>query len=348
MNRRIVFLYTELAEYIKSCMDRLAETGVEVYVFAYPVNPEAPFRFDFENSKCTFYPREDFSFETLEARVRKINPAAIVCSGWIDKDYIRLCRSLSKSCRTILALDSQIETGLRPLFSRLRAQLMYKAVFSDAWVPGKPQVAFAKKLGFRKEQISEGFYTADTAKWSEMGSDLPLNLFPKRFVFVGRYVDFKGIEELWQAYTKLGSTEWQLYCAGQGELYDLRCEYPGIHHLGFVQPDDFGKFVARGGVFVLPSHKEPWGVVLHEFAAAGYPIICTDKVGAASEFLKNGENGYSVSPGNVNELAGAMQKMIGLTDQELSEMSRLSKKLAQKISTDAWIKTAVNYLESNT
>ncbi len=346
MNRCIVFLYTELAEYIKACMDRLAETGVQVHVFAYPVNPEAPFQFNFENSACRYYERNDFSDAELEEKVRKIQPQAIVCSGWVDKSYLAVCRKMKNDCRTVLALDTQIEEGIKARLSFNRARVLYKPIFSDAWVPGTPQLKFAQKLGFGVDHIYTGFYTANIGKWGEMGVKLPLKSFPKRFVFVGRYVDFKGVNELWEAFARLSNSGWELFCAGQGPLFPKRKESPGIHHLGFVQPADLDKFVAAGGIFVLPSHKEPWGVVLHEFAAAGYPLISSSKVGAASAFLAEGENGYLFSPGKVGELVNVLFRMTQLPESTLIEMGERSKELASRISIDSWLVVAGKLLET--
>ena len=47
-----------------------------------------------------------------------------------------------------------------------------------------------------------------------------------------------------------------------------------------MQPEDLLAFMSTGKAFVLPSTFEPWGVAVHEFAAAGYPLILSDAVGA--------------------------------------------------------------------
>ena len=345
MKKRIVFLYTELAEYIKTSMDALAEKEVEVHVFHYPVNPEAPFKFDFENSRCEFYLRTRFSRAELIDEVKKINPQAIVCSGWIDKDYVSICHELRPKVKTIIALDNQLEKGLKPRLARERAKRLFKPAFDFAWVPGNPQVKYAEKLGFKPNEIQTGFYTIDVKKWNQVNGNNSTTVFPKRFVFVGRYMEFKGVIELWEAYSQIDSKGWELYCAGNGDLYPSRRIQKGIHHIGFVQPVDLHRFVAQGGVFILPSHKEPWGVVVHEFAAAGYPIICTENVGAASAFLEDGINGYVIKSNDLVELKGAMNKIIAISDQELFKMGQESKRLASQIDIDAWVNTAIQFIE---
>lgn len=345
MKKSIVFLYTELADYIKICFDRLAGEDVDVHVFHYPVNPEAPFQFDLKNSACHYYLRADFSNRDLQSKIESIAPEAIVCSGWIDKGYVAICRALHNKSKTIIALDNQLVPGLKNRLALLRAKLFFKSAFQFAWVPGLPQSQYAQKLGFKKDEIQTGFYTVDIKKWSEIKWQSSEHQFPHRFVFVGRYVDFKGVEELWDAFKEIDARGWQLYCAGHGVLYESRVKHEGIHHLGFVQPADLYKFVAEGGVFVLPSHSEPWGVVVHEFAAAGYPLICTRAVGAASAFLKPGVNGMLIDSKSKLQLAEAMQSIVNTSDTDLFEMSKQSKELAGKMNIELWINTALNYLE---
>ena len=58
---RIVFLYTELAGYFLACINELTKRDdVEVHIFRWPVNKEAPFNFNF-NNKVKIYNRNDFN-----------------------------------------------------------------------------------------------------------------------------------------------------------------------------------------------------------------------------------------------------------------------------------------------
>ncbi len=342
-NKTIVFLYTELAEYIRSCMEALAKTGVHVTVFAYPINPEAPFKFESENSKVTYLDRTAFDREGLLHEISKIQPDAVICSGWIDSDYIGVISDGKGRFKSVVALDNQMPSTLKEQLALMRAKLKFRHLFDLAWVPGPGQVQYAKALGFESRQILEGFYTADYKALSKIEWNTGTE-FPKRFVYVGRYVGFKGVRELWKAFNQLNSGKWELFCAGQGELYSERDLSEGIHHLGFVQPTDLNKFVARGGVFVLPSKKEPWGVVVHEFASAGYPLLCSDKVGAASALLSKEKNGLSFKAGSAASLAMAMRKMVEKPDAELWEMGKVSKERASQYTKEKWVETALHIL----
>ena len=99
------------------------------------------------------------------------------------------------------------------------------------------------------------------------------------------------------------------------------------------------KIEAEGGVFVLPSHYEPWGVVVHEFALAGFPLIVSDCVGARSAFVDK-RNGIVFKTGNTNELKKAMKYFIHKNEQELQLMGEVSYKKALLTNENKWVKTA--------
>ena len=73
-------------------------------------------------------------------------------------------------------------------------------------MPGKRQRQFAKKLGYKSSEISEGFYSADVDLFSsyfEKAKESKSSNFPKRFIYVGRYVKHKGIFDMWNAFIEL-------------------------------------------------------------------------------------------------------------------------------------------------
>lgn len=343
---KVLFLYTELADYIRSCFDALAESGVDVHVMAYPVNPEAPFEFDNTTSDVHYYQREDFDHRQLIEFMQKLDPGAVFCSGWIDVAYVAACRAAKQKRNTILISDNAWTGSVRSTLSALRARLLFKSAFNATFVPGRPQEKYARLMGFANADIKQGFYTIDPKRFAPLSKANTdgTHPFPKRFVFAGRYVDFKGVNELWQAFAKLGETEWELHCIGTGPLFDSKPSLPGLYHHGFVQPSEMDTFVEPGGIFVLPSHKEPWGMVVHEYASAGYPLICSDKVGAATAFLIPGKNGYEIRARSVKSLTDAMKEIVMTPDEDLRKMARQSLELAERITTEKWVSTVKKWL----
>ena len=174
--------------------------------------------------------------------------------------------------------------------------------------------------------------------------------FNKKFLYVGRYIQSKGIKELWDAFKELCDehpNDWELWCAGTGDLQNEFPTHPKIKNFGFIQPKDIGVLCERAGVFVLPSHFEPWGVVVHEFSACGMPLICSDKVGAATQFLVDGYNGFSFKANSKVELKKAMLNIIQQPEGKLQEMSKRSYTFSNMITPQIWATKAWRLVGQN-
>jgi len=120
-----------------------------------------------------------------------------------------------------------------------------------------------------------------------------LGLDPAAFVIgtVGRLVEFKAHDDLIAAFSRVYSEMPQAHLSivGRGPLeMELRAQVRalGLEHRvsihGFV--DNAARYMSAFDVFVLPSHKEPFGLVLLEAMAARLPIIASDS-GATGEIL---------------------------------------------------------------
>ncbi|MFT3949704.1 MAG: glycosyltransferase [Agriterribacter sp.] len=340
---RILFLYTELADYTISCLKQLKidNPEVEIAVIHYPVNPEAPFLFDFKEIG-NFRDINDFkSFAEIKRFAENFHPSKIVVSGWSNKWYFRLCLFGRRQSTCILTMDNHWTASLRQKVLLLFSRFIFPAIFKKIWIPGKPQVQYALNLGFKKEQIIEGFYSCDTGFYIKLGAEaneIKSQHFPKRLICVARYIPAKNYNLLWKAFIEWKehtNNEWELWCAGTGADFEDRVKHPSIQHLGFIQKNEWKEIIQQTGVFVLPSLSEPWGVVVHEFAASGYPLILSNKIGAASSFLTD-KNGWLFDPGSKNELIEAFTKLDKASAAALLEMGRKSSEAAKKITPALW------------
>jgi glycosyltransferase involved in cell wall biosynthesis len=344
---KVLFLYTELAGYVRHCFEMLANAGADVSVVAYPVNPEAPFEFNDHSSKVTYLSRKDYDEKALARLVDEIAPDAIFCSGWIDQGYNEVLRHFKNRIKTVLISDNAFAPDPRTRLSVFRARWSYRHLYQEAFVAGPPQQAYAEKMGFPRDRIHQGFYSADVERFASMKNANFNGEFPKRLVFVGRYLPFKGIYDLWEAFSELGETDWVLHCYGSGADWPKRIRHPRIVHHGFVQPQSFHEIIENGGIFVLPSLREPWGVVVHEFAAAGFPLILSDKVNAGSLFLKRGVNGVIFRSGDKSDLLVKMKSIMNLSVNELFAMARESKDLAYTFTPEKWVRTVERILNQH-
>ncbi|MCD6292194.1 MAG: glycosyltransferase family 4 protein, partial [Deltaproteobacteria bacterium] len=86
-----------------------------------------------------------------------------------------------------------------------------------------------------------------------------------------------------------------------------------VRWLGFQK--DMPALYQKAAIVCLPTrYREGIPVTLLEAAACGKPLVATDMPGCR-EIVRDGENGFLVQPGNVANLAAALEKLI--VDQEL-------------------------------
>lgn len=141
--------------------------------------------------------------------------------------------------------------------------------------------------------------------------------------FAGRLVRDKGLLELLEAarvvylqipevrFLIIGSTDSEKHDSltpGVAQRYDVSniCYFLGMRQ-------DMPELYALMDVFVLPSHREGFGLVLAEAAAMGVPVIATN-IRGCREAVEHGHNGVLVPLGDVNALANAIIEL--LTDRE--------------------------------
>jgi glycosyltransferase involved in cell wall biosynthesis len=346
---KILFLYTELADYSMACFKALKASSPEcqLLVIHFPINPEAPFKFQFDELGRFICIDRFESYESFAEEAEKFEPKKIVCSGWISKWYIRFCRKYSKNAQCVLCSDNTWRATFKQLALSVIAPATITRIFDKIWVPGEPQVRYAKKLGYKDRQIMRGFYSCDVNRFSERHrkyKDSKGKNFPKRFLCVARYIPAKGYGYLWAAFAewkRRTANDWELWCAGTGQDFQKRFIHPAIKHFGFVQNEQWDQVIENTGVFILPSLFEPWGVVVHEFAAAGYPLLISERVGASTAFV-NGENGFTFDPENIEEIISCFDKISKRTSADLLKMGQESLSLSKQITPSSWAQTLLS------
>jgi glycosyltransferase involved in cell wall biosynthesis len=125
----------------------------------------------------------------------------------------------------------------------------------------------------------------------------------------------KGIAELIDAFAQIAPdfSNAHLYLVGQGEVepFKLRANETGvadrIHFEGF-QPEP-QRYLLATDIFVLASHREPFGLVLSEAREAGCAIIASD-VDGIPEALDGGKAGLLIPPLDSVTLATELARLL--------------------------------------
>jgi glycosyltransferase involved in cell wall biosynthesis len=156
--------------------------------------------------------------------------------------------------------------------------------------------------------------TIDVDRWIERAGKLARTPHDDLVVLsVGREVPEKGFDALTEAAADAG----------------VRLEVV----TGGLSEDELAQRYVDADVFALLSRHEPWGVVVNEAAASSLPLVLSDRVGAAFDLLRDGENGFLVPADDVEAAAEALRK---LRDPELRRrMGERSRELVRSWSYDA-------------
>jgi len=136
-------------------------------------------------------------------------------------------------------------------------------------------------------------------------------------VFVGNLIPYKGLQLALRALSMVHGKPWRLVVVGDGpdeagaRVLATRLGLADrVRFLGRRAPDDVERIVAACDALVLPSSVEGMPYVILEAMACAKPVVSTRAYGIP-EAVVDGESGLLVAPGNVDELAGALQAVIG-------------------------------------
>lgn len=170
------------------------------------------------------------------------------------------------------------------------------------------------------------------------------------FIFIGRIVKDKGINELVFAFEKLskefnkikllmvGPEETLLDPLNEGTLQIMQ-NHPGIICAGFQE--DVRPFLTISDVLVFPSYREGFPNVPMQAGAMGLPSIVTD-INGCNEII-NGKNGIIIPPKDEQALYDAMKSVLENKEQ-INEMANSARSMIvsryeQKFLWDALLKT---------
>lgn len=117
---------------------------------------------------------------------------------------------------------------------------------------------------------------------------------------------------------------------GSGELRDhletLIDELGLSENVFLLGPvDEAAQFLKAADVFVLPSQSEALAYVLIEACQAGIPSVAS-RVGGLPEIITDQQEGLLVEPGNVDQLATALNKLVSDLNTRVSMSEKAAKK----------------------
>lgn len=153
-----------------------------------------------------------------------------------------------------------------------------------------------------------------------------------RFLFVGRMMREKGIEELLEAARQLHGEKviFELLGYPDEDYQDRLDEFEKlgcIRQLGF--DPDVHEYIKNCSALVLPTYHEGMSNVLMEASATGRPVIATS-ISGCREIFEEGVTGFGCKPKSSEDLIRALKKFLRLSQEERAIMGRKAREKMEK------------------
>ncbi len=167
-----------------------------------------------------------------------------------------------------------------------------------------------------------------------------------RFLFIGRIMKAKGIDELLEASKQIkqrySNVEFDLvgFCEeGYSEQLKELNDSGIIHYHG--QQNDVHKFIKMSHATILPSYHEGTSNVLLESASTGRPILASNVTGCKETF-DEGISGLGFAVKNVNSLVSTIIKFLELPHEKKKQMGlagrkKMEQEYDRRIVVDAYL-----------
>lgn len=276
----------------------------------------------------------------LVRAVGAFDPDAVLMMSWnFSKAYRAVMKAVPDRVVRLLIMDNLWRAAPRQWLGRATHRWYVDPVADAVMVPSYRTEFYARRLGFSAADVIRGSISADTQLFTSPPRTAEELAGRRSFLYVGRLVGHKGADVLaaaYQRYRGLVDDPWDLNVVGIGPLESLLKNTPGVTLHGFLQPPEVAELMRTASCFALTSHVEPYGVVVHEAAASGLPILCSEFAGAVAGMVQDGYNGWTVPSGDVELWAEHMARVSILPPDRLAAMSDVSRSLSVRLSPEGW------------
>ncbi len=256
-----------------------------------------------------YYGERQFDYKTLDgSNIKKIREIIsiiaktkyenVIIGGWNSVLYWLVALMSKKKKNAVIVESSVLESKVEG--SRALLKKLFLSRISKALVPGVSNEKLLCQLGFKGEIIKThgvGLYNRNRrVPFRALHEDA------KKFLYVGRLSIEKNLKSLITVFNDC--PEWILEIVGFGpqeEQLKLMAKKNVIFR-GAVKNTDLLEIYQKSDVFVLPSDREPWGLVVEEAINNGVPVALSSRVGAAEDWVGIHKCGLTFNPDDIDDI----------------------------------------------
>lgn len=168
---------------------------------------------------------------------------------------------------------------------------------------------------------------------------------PLRLLSLGYLRKEKNNNFLIKVCGRFSRTQVELLIVGDGPERENLCAMGGdnVRFKGYLEGEDKFREYLSADVFVLPTIRDPWALVVNEAMYYGLPVICSSRAGARDMVMGNG---FVINPFDEEDLYTAIKTLVdnrGLCEK----MGRRSREIVQDYTINFAAKQMGKLLESD-
>jgi glycosyltransferase involved in cell wall biosynthesis len=279
----------------------------------------------------------------LWRRLSKLDPEVVLVPGYYTLPAIAAALwARFHNRKSVLMTESTEGDHPRVWWRETFKSMLIRLLFNWAISGGKAHMRYLERLNFpvrrirRFYDVVDNHYLEETVGLLKLKSTSHIGLPHPYFLYVGRLSSEKNVDGLlaeWIQYREHGGT-WPLVLVGAGSQTDSLKALASssvfardIYFAGHRTFRDLPSFYAFAGCFVLPSTREPWGLVVNEAMAAGLPVLVSSRCGCAEDLVDLGGNGFTFDPLKKDTLAALLATIESLELATLTRMSDRSREI---------------------
>lgn len=212
-------------------------------------------------------------------------------------------------------------------------------------MPSNAGVELMRSLGIKRQCITLTPFVVDNEWWTKQSSMVNRKAVRDSWgvtdrdlvvLFCAKLQVWKRPLDLLRAFAKARVPDAVLVFAGEGLLraqVETEAAALGVagrvRFLGFVNQSALPAVYTSADLLVLPSDYDPCPVVVCEAMLCGCPVVLSNRIRGRFDLVRTGETGEIFPCGDVESLAGTLQKLLG----EPSTLSLMTENARRRMET---------------
>lgn len=287
------------------------------------------------------------------AKLDQLDPQVVLVPGYYTAPALAAAVWAKRRHRkAILMTETTRGDHPRTWWKEAAKGRLIRSLFDAAIAGGKRHQAYLRELQFPASRIGRCYDVVDNEFFRKGAQRLRMTQtaatfrLPERyFLYVGRLAPEKNLPALIRGFEKArrAGSNCSLVFVGDGALRgtleqqvrDARLE-SSVIFAGLKATAEILPYYSFAHALVLPSYREPWGLVVNEAMAAGLPVLVSRSCGCVDDLVEHESNGLVFAADREEELAAALLRAGQWSPVERASMGRHSDQLIMQYSLQHW------------